>query len=266
MADKKVKRPTGTTPRGTFAYPKLNKPDFGSEQYPSKCKQGEFSVQLIFDENDQAFQQWSAGLQKMHDAAVESGQELFKELKAEARKKLEKKQGGLAVNDLYTQLLDKETEEPTGKVKMKFSMDAGGERKKDGTLWTARPAIFDAFGKPLPMFFNAPGKAHHLKPRPDAPQIWGGTVGKVSYEIGTFDDGLPGYFVEGTAMVGLKLKLQAVQIISLVSSGQRDAGAYGFGSEDGGFAYSAEDDDAPTPEGDGGKSTEGSTEADDGNF
>jgi hypothetical protein len=241
----KQKRITGTTPRATFAFPKINKPDFGTEKYPAKCEQGEFSVTAFFDQNDEAFQKFIAGLTPMHEAAIKRGRLLFTGLKPELRKKLLKKNAdtdGLEINPLYYEELDKETEQPTGRVKMKFQADAGGLRKKDKTPWSFRPAAFDAAGKVLPLFYNAPGKPHHGKPIPDAPQIWGGTEGKVSFEVGTdMETGEPGYFVDGNGMVGLKLKLQAVQILKLVSGGERTADQFGFGQEEGyGFEASTE--------------------------
>jgi hypothetical protein len=74
----KQKRITGTTPRGVFAFPKINKPDFGTEKYPAKCEQGEFSVTAFFDQNDEAFQKFIAGLTPMHEAAIKRGRLLFK--------------------------------------------------------------------------------------------------------------------------------------------------------------------------------------------
>jgi hypothetical protein len=261
MATTKQKRITGTTSRGVFAFPKLNKPDFGNEKYPSKCEQGEFSVTVFFDQNDEAFQKFIAGLKPMHDAAVARGKELFKKLKREARERMK----ALTVNELFTEEFDKETEQPTGRVKMKFQADAGGVRKKDGTPWSFRPAAFDAKGAPMRLFFNKPGTPLHGKPMLDAPQIWGGTEGKVSYEIGVDQEsGQPGYFIEGTGMAGLKMKLQAVQILKLVSGGERTADQYGFGAEEGYGFEASEDGPMPGPEADDTNSA--APAVDDGNF
>jgi hypothetical protein len=248
LAEAKKKYPTFTTPTGTFAYPKLNKPDFGTDKYPKK--DGEYSVNMRFKEDDPVFQAFLATITPLHDQAVAEGTEAFKALKVDVRKKL----GKMKVNPLYTEEYDQDTEQPTGYVKMKFAMPASGLRKKDKSPWTARPAVFDAKGKPLPLFVNAPGKPQHGSPRADAPQIWSGTEGKVSFEAS-------GYFVESQGMAGLKLRLNAVQIINLVSGGQRSADAYGFGEEEGwGFEPQA-DDTLP------GDSTTGDTTApDDGNF
>lgn len=245
MADtKKSKRPPkikGTSPVGVFAWPKINKPDFGNEDYPKPA--GEFSVVLVMDKDTPEFSAFVEKYQPMHDKAVAKAKTLFKDLKPETRKKLEKK-GGVTVNDLYTELLDENTEEPTGKVKIKFAMTASGERKSDGTKWFARPAAFDAKGQPIPLFFKAPGKPHDGKPIPSAPQIWNGTQGRVAFAVGVHDDGTPGYFISGTGAAGLKLGLEAVKVLVLKSGGDRDASSYGFDGEDEGYAFDG--DTAPS--------------------
>ena len=216
MAEKKQRNPSFTTPRGVFKYPALNKPDYGNEQFPKP--NGEYKVQLILSEAEA--QPLIEKLQPLYDAAIAEGKEKFKELKVEARKKL----GKVTENDLYATEYDQETEEPTGNLIFKFTMQASGENKKK-ERWERKPALFDAKGKPLPK---------------NAPAIWGGTEGKVSFEASP-------YFIPGTGAAGLKLRLQAVQVLELVTGGQRSADAYGFGAEDG---YEADDnneegDDAP---------------------
>lgn len=104
-------------------------------------------------------------------------------------------------------------------------MKASGTIKKGpraGRTWHRKPQIFDAKGKPM------------LK----APDIWGGTIGKVSFSF--VEDG---YFIPGTGACGISFQLEAAQIIDLVSGGQRKASDYGFGEEDG-YEY----DEADTPE------------------
>jgi hypothetical protein len=93
--------------------------------------------------------------------------------------------------------------------------------KKDNKPWNRKIALFDAKGKPI------------LK----IESVWGGSEVKVSYEASP-------YFIPGTGAAGLKLRLNAVQILKLVSGGNRDAGAYGFGEEDGFDGSSVAADDA----------------------
>jgi hypothetical protein len=214
MADKKPKNFSSTTPKGTFRYPALDKPDYGNEQFPKP--NGSYKVQLILSQ--EAAEPLLAKLQPIFDKAIADGKVEFSKLKVEARKKLKE----LQVNDLFTPEYDKETEEETGNIIFKFEMAASGKNQK-GETWSRKPAIFMASGKPM------------LK----VPPIWGGTEGRVSFEAAP-------YFIPGTGAAGLKLRLSAVQIIDLVSGGQRDAGAYGFEAEEGYEASeAAAEDDTP---------------------
>lgn len=194
------------TPKGTFRYPALTKPDYGNEQFPKPA--GEYKVQLILTESNA--QSLIEKLQPLYDAAISEGQAKFKELKVEQRKKL----GELKQNDLFATEYDQDTEEPTGNLIFKFTMMASGISKKDGKKWERKPAVFDAKGKPLKDV-----------------SIWGGTEGKVAFECNP-------YFIPGTGAAGLKLRLKAAQIINLVSGGGGNSGSFGFGEEEG---YEAED-------------------------
>jgi len=198
---KPKKNPTFTSPKGTFRYPALTKPDYGNEQFPKT--NGEFKTQLVLS-RDEA-QSLIDQLQPLYKEALAMGEEKYKELKVEQRKKL----GGFKANDLFSEIYDQQTEEPTGDVFFKFATSASGVNQK-GEQWNRKIALFDAKGKPL----NS------------STAIWGGTVGKVSFEAAP-------YFISGTGAGGLKLYLIAAQVIDLVSGGGRNAGAYGFGEEDG---------------------------------
>lgn len=207
MADRKITKMT--TPRASFKWPKLTEPDYGTNQYPKP--EGEYSTKLVFREDDPAFQSFRTKIEKAHAVAVENAREAFKELKVATRKKL----GDITINEPFTVVYDQETEEPTGEVEMKVSMKASGEVKKGprkGKKWSRKPQLFDAKGKPM------------MK----VPDIWGGTVGKVSFTFAS-----DGYFIPGTGACGISFQLEAAQIIDLVSGGQRQAGDYGFGEEDG---------------------------------
>jgi hypothetical protein len=213
MTDKKQKRDTlkVTSPKATFRYPKLTEPDYGNEEYPKP--QGEYSVGLILSAEEA--KPLIDKLQPVHDKAAEEGQIKFDQLKVQQRKKLK----ALTVNPLYTEEYDKETEEPTGNVIFKIKMAASGVNKKTGKKWVRKPTIFDAKGQPIK----------------NPPSIWGGTVGKVSFEAAP-------YFITGTGTAGVGLYLNAVQIIELRSGGGDDAESYGFGEEEG-FQY--EEDQTP---------------------
>ncbi|QDB70997.1 single-stranded DNA-binding protein [Bordetella phage vB_BbrP_BB8] len=210
MADKKPKNPEFTSPRGTFVYPKLNEPDYGTDEFPKP--DGEYSVRLRMTEAEA--EPLLEKLQPLLEAAYEEGRAKFAELPVATRKKLK----DITENELFQVEYDKETEEPTGNVLFKFAMKASGKSKKTGKEWSRKPVIFDAKGNKMTK----------------APAIWGGTVGKVSFEARP-------YFIVGSGAAGLKLGLNAAQVIDLVSGGGRDAEGYGFGEEDG---YEYDDTDA----------------------
>ena len=209
MAERK-KNPTAISPRGPLKFPKIDKVDYGTKDYPKP--NGEYSTKLVLEADAPETKAFLAKLMPIYREAMAEAAQKFKELKVETRKKL----GKVQENDLFTTLYDQETEEPTGYIEFKFAMPASGERK-DKTKWSAKPSIFDAKGKPMTK----------------VPEIWSGTEAKVSFECQP-------YFIPGTGAAGLKLKLKAVQIIDLVSGGQRTASSFGFGEEDG-YTH----DDAP---------------------
>ena len=206
---KKPKNFTGITPKGIFKFPNLIKPDFGTEKYPKEG--GEYNVRLVLtlDEAQPLIDKLEPEMEKAKEAAEAA----FKELSVPARKKL----GGIKAQDFYQEVYDRETEEPTGEVEFRFAMKASGKNKK-GEKWERKPTIFDAKGKPVTL-----------------KSIWGGTKGKVSFEVSP-------YFVDGTGVYGIKLYLRAVQIIELNQGGSRSASDFGFGEEDGFDGADVEDD------------------------
>ena len=212
MANKKPKNPEFVSPSGVFRYPKLTEPDYGTDDFPKP--DGEYSTRLILSEAEA--QPLLHKLQPLLDVAVSEAEEAFKKLPVASRKKL----GKVSVNDLCQIEYDQDTEEATGNVIFKFAMKASGKTKA-GKEWSRKPVLFDAKG--------------HKMPKP--PAIWGGTEGKVAFEVRP-------YFISGTGAAGLKLSLNAAQIINLVTGGGRDAEGYGFGEEDGFEASEAGDDAA----------------------
>lgn len=219
MAEKKQKDLRGTTPRGVFQYPALVQADFGNEKFPKP--DGEYKVRLILSE--QAAEGLVKVLTPVLERAVQEGEEKFAALPVASRKKLKE----MTVNDLFNVEYDPATEEPTGNLLFNFKMKASGVRKLPGGKtepWNSKPALFDAAGKPL-----------------KAKAIWGGSEGKVSFTASP-------YFVEGTGTAGVSLRLNAVQVLELVAGGDRKAGAYGFGTEEGYVGGDDEDDFDGEPE------------------
>jgi hypothetical protein len=216
MTDKRKSYPKYTSPRGTFRYPKLTEPDFGNEKFPKP--DGEYKVDLILSSEEA--KPLIEKLQPLHDEAMRDAQVEFDKLPVKTRKEFEKKGvTGPVANSFYSEIYDEETEEPTGDVYFRFKMKASGKSKKTGKVWKRKPVVFDAKGKPM------------VNP----PEIWGGTIGKVSFEA------VP-YFISGTAAAGVRLSLSAAQVIELRSGGGGNAESYGFGEEEG---YEYSDEDAP---------------------
>jgi len=199
----KNKLPELTSPIGTFVYPKLSEPDYGTDQYPKP--DGEFAVKLRLDLSDDATQAFIRELTPHHEKAIEEAKDRFKELPVATRKKLKE----ISINELYNTVYDPDTEEPTGEIEFKIATKFSGEYKdgkRAGERWERKLAIFDNFGRPYQ----------------EKVQIGGGTKGRLRAAV------MP-YFVPANGMAGVSLKLQAVQIVDLVQGGQRTAEDYGFG-------------------------------------
>lgn len=243
--DKKPKKVLYVSFKGPMRFPKLSEPDYGTDDYPKP--DGEYSTQLLGKPDDPAVKAELAKLEPLFKQAVADAKEKFKELKAETKAKLKKKNGetGLQINDLYTEVFDKDTDEPTGDIAFKFGMKASGEYKKGpkaGKRWNRKPGLFDAKGQPMK----------------NPPEIWSGSVGRVSYEA-------RGYFVEGTGAVGVKLSLEAVRILELVSKGERSASAYGFDPEEEGYSYDPSEAKADETDTDATETSEKTAAGDDSN-
>ena len=221
MADDKPKRIMLVSPRGRFNWPRLNAPDYGSKEYPNP--DGSYRVDLILDAKAPETKKFIAALTPHYDTALEEAKQKFAGLSKATRTKLK----AVTENPLFTEVFDKETEEPTGEIMFRFKMAASGERKKGpkaGTRWERKPTIFDSKGNRM------------VK----VPDIWSGSEGRISFEVRP-------YFIPGTAAAGLSFGLEAVKLLALVSGGERSAEGYGFGDDDGdGYEYSAEEqaDDA----------------------
>ena len=213
MSERK-KLPRFTTPAGVFRYPKLTEPDYGTSEHPKP--DGEYSVQLLFRADSPEAQQLLQQLTPHYEAAMEEAKKAFDNLPVGTRKKLKE----VTKNPLFLTIYDRETEEETGEIAFKFAMKASGEYRKGpkaGQKWSRAPLIFDARGRRIQ----------------NPPAIWGGTVGKVAFEAAP-------YFIPGTGAAGLSLKLIGVQILDLVSGGERSAESLGFTPEEG-YEYSPED-------------------------
>lgn len=225
----KAKPFKATTPRGVFKFPNLVTPDYGTKDFPKV--NGEWNVRLILDASEA--QGLIAKLNPEFAKAKLKAEEEFAKLPIATRKKLK----DVTFNDFYTEVYDKETEEPTGQIEFRFKSAASGV-SKDKKKWERKVALFDAKGVPIKKIAA----------------IWGGTVGKVSFTASP-------YFIPGTGAAGLSLRLEAVQIIELSAGGSRNASEYGFGAEEDGYD-STEESAGFTDETSGDADATGGDEAD----
>lgn len=176
--------------------------------------------------------------QEVADQLVSKLKPILDEYKAgEEFNKVAKKVGKAKVKQLdwYKDVNDDEGN-PTGEVTMTFAAKASG-KKKDGSEWKRGPvATFDAKGTPLPK----------------GTQVWSGSEVKVSFT--------PMPWINPKGEYGVKLGLEAVQVLKLVSGGARDASDYGFGEEEGYETDTSTSDDDTAgnkPEGNDGDDSSG---------
>lgn len=158
--------------------------------------EGEYKVKLAINPKELGVDKFTSLLEEQHAKSVQQAKE-------------ENKGKKIREADLPFSV-----DEDTGEITVQFKCKAK-VKTKAGDEFEQKPAIFDAKGKPLT----------------NAPNIGGGSMLKVSFEIVPFYTAIAG--------AGISLRLKAVQVIDLKSfSGGADAGAFGFGEEDG---YEAEE-------------------------
>ncbi|PZR36063.1 hypothetical protein [Caulobacter segnis] len=210
----KTNAPTLLTPAGISIWPKLNEPDTKFNAA------GEFHTKIAYDADDDSVKAFVAKLEKIRDDFYDATvQRLIDEKKAGKAKNLKKL-------DVAKAELDEETGDETGRIllnaKLKHKVVT-----KTGKSWEQKPD-----------FFNAQKVALKNPPR----------IGSGS-KLRLFVEANP-YLRETDGVVGVSLRLKAVQIITLVTGGARSADQYGFDEEDGDVIGDAEpvaggDDDAP---------------------
>ena len=197
-----------TTPAGSALFCKIGEPS--TKWNPD----GEYEATIVLAEEEH--KEFLAMLDQLADDAFDIETE---DLKPAQKKKAHKVSP-------YTEECDADGN-PTGNVKIKAKMKAKG-KKKDGSLYEAEPAVFDA-AKPKPKQLDRKGLI-----------IGNGSTIKLNIQPRS-------YFVSGTGMCGVSLQLRAVQIIELKSY-KGDASSYGFEGENDGLAPmdagSAEDGDS----------------------
>jgi len=201
--------PKAVTPRGTGIYPRLNSPD------TKYNKAGVYEVKLAMEPDEAGLDKLQQKVSDLIDAKYD---EVVAELNANGKAGLAKKVTKRDLAEIFKPEEDDEGNE-TGRIIIKAKMTASGTNAKTGKPWTRKPNIFDA-------------KGNLLK---NPPLIGGGSVMKLSVEL------FP-YYAANDKEVGVSFRLEAAQIIKLVSFGARDAAGYGFGEEDGDDLSSADEE------------------------
>ena len=202
-----VKYPKVTTPRGVAIWPRLNTPDTKFNAA------GKYEAKIAIDGDDPALAKLREQVEAMIEAKyAEQVAEVTQKLTDQGKKGLIKK----AVDRItkvspFKAEEDPETGDETGRITIKASMTASGISKKTGKPWQRKPTIFN-------------GKGVAIK---NPPQIGGGSVLKLFVEL------FP-YYAANDATVGASFRLEAAQVIQLVSFGARDAASCGFGEEEDG--------------------------------
>lgn len=226
------------TPRGTLKWPKLTEVDYGSEKFP--MPDGEYNATLVLKRGEKGVDAFLRKLDKMADDVRVAAEAEVKKMKVADRKQLEAR-GGAFLQAPYKEIYDEDTEEPTGEVEFKAKMKASGLRRKDQRPWSMKPDLFDAFGRPL-------GKKI---------AVWGGSVAILNFDADT-------YFIAGSGAYGVSARLNAAQIVELVSSGgQRAASSYGFEEQEDGFSVSDYENDEDEDDEDSGNNPSDDDETDD---
>lgn len=198
------------TPRGVAVFPNIHK--------PSK-KFGKFECKLILDPEDEGLQELLEKAEALRDEFLEETrasleekrQEALKKKKGAEAKKIEAKINALKVADIYGEDVDDEGNE-TGKITLKATASAEGKRK-DGTTFKREIHVFDARNKKLT----------------NVPAIYGGSELKMAGVCF-------GYYNPSSDTVGVSFRLEAVQVLKLVSAGG-SAERYGFGVEEDGYEH-----------------------------
>lgn len=225
----KEKKPTYTTPKGELLFAHIVEVDYGTEDYP--CEEGRYCCTLVLPKKDAKV--LLARLEDEIASAKEFAEEAFEELKPATKKKF----GEMRFNEICEDEYD-EDENPTGRVKLRFRTSAF-LKKKDGTKVKRKVPIFDTLAQPVKL----------------TEELGNGSIAKIAFTTAP-------YFVDGTGVGGLALYLNAIQLLKLVTYGERSAEDYGFEAEDNDEYGFTADDVSPSNDTDdaGDDATEGDNE------
>ncbi|QOC54163.1 hypothetical protein [Caulobacter vibrioides] len=186
------------TPKGVAIYPHLNKAD---TKYNAD---GRFHTKLALDADDPETQAFVAKLEAIRDEVFDKKYAELVEAKKVARAK------EMTKGPVFKVEVDDETGEETGRLLITVAMKHRVVSKKDGKTYFL-----------VPKYFNA--KRVQLK---NPPIIGSNSLLRCFVEPWAS-------LKEDTKSVNVTLRLDAVQIITLSSFGQRSGADYGFAEEDG---------------------------------
>lgn len=214
------------SPIGIAIYPRLNKPDTKFDA------NGVYKAPLKLDTDLEPVAKFRAMIDEAYNAAFEAAveQEVEKgtfKTAAIARKKIKR-------GEPPYQVIEDDEGEDTNFIKVNFKMKARVKSRKTGEEFDLKPKVFDA----------------HKNEMPKCPAVYSGSELRVAFKI------VEWYTKQLGA--GIKLQLEAVQIIKLVQGSGGDADSYGFGEEDGyeydnsAAPFDGEDDDDDDGEGEDG--------------
>ncbi len=191
------------TPAGTASYPHLTKPDtkFNDE--------GEYKCDVIMPAAEAT--ELVDYLEGIRDAYIPT---------------VKKKKGvRQLVAPVFTYELD-DADEPSGNVIIRTKLKASGTRK-DGETWSEKPNLFDSDGNPLAAGID----------------VWSGSRVIVAGTVKPYDMTVDSIDAEGApckiSKIGVSLACRGVQIIELVSAGEKTAASYGFAPVEGGYKTAA---------------------------
>lgn len=191
------------TPKGIFKFPKLTTPD--SFMGATKYKTG-----LVLDPNDGEVAAFIKRLEAIRDEHVEK---VKKWLVAEGKPGLADK---VAIRSVFRAEEDSEGND-TGNIILNAAMKAEYVDRRTGETVKLYPKFFDAKGKRIDK----------------APEIWGGTVGRLGVDI------MPTIRSADKAW-GVGLFLDAVFIVDLRGPSSKGASAYGYQGDEGGYTHEAD--------------------------
>lgn len=189
------KRTRITTPKGIAKFPWLTNPDtrFSPE--------GVYHVQLLLKPEDEGVQEFLALLDRLGEEALDDVREQLEQSGKKAKAK------SLQYRSPYQPDVDQDGDE-TGYIAVRFKQKAKG-KTRDGKVIERKPILFDAKGNRIDGDIA----------------IYSGSIIRVAFTP------VP-YHAAATNEAGVTLRLQAVQVIELVSRSE-DAAAFGFQAEDG---------------------------------